>query len=182
MTKVDYKILSVHQLNGAMFRQLVLFQKYFEFIPFVHFKGRPGELFFIPQKMIAQWAIQAWGIEMNIKLNFILISEWPAARISHITREPQINDKLINLTFYFLPFYPLTTTAGRQGVNAGIPESKALFVVWKDEWLRRLLVTICGPCTDKLFNWWGIFHLLVLVSWLLISLAPWIKDSLLPFC
>ena len=29
--------------------------------------------------------------------------------------------------------YPLTTAVGREGLNAGIPESKALFVVWKGE-------------------------------------------------
>ena len=29
--------------------------------------------------------------------------------------------------------HPLTTTEGRQGLNAGIPESKALLVVWKGE-------------------------------------------------
>ena len=40
---------------------------------FLHFKVRPGELFSIPQELIVQWAIQAWGIEMNIKLNFIVI-------------------------------------------------------------------------------------------------------------
>ena len=52
----------------------------------------------------------------------------------------------------------------RQGQNAGIPESKALFVVctyfiYKDERLRRLLVTLVGgPCTDKLFIWWILFQ------------------------
>ena len=56
----------------------------------------------------------------------------------------------------------MTTTERRPALNAGIPESKALFVVCKDEWLRRLLVIIGGPCTDKLFIWWGIFHMLVL--------------------
>ena len=44
----------------------------------------------------------------------------------------------------------MTTTEERERLNAGIPESKALFVVWEVEWLRRLLVTIGGPCTDKL--------------------------------
>ena len=39
----------------------------------LHFKVRPGELFSIPQKLIAQWTIQAWGLEMNNKLDFILI-------------------------------------------------------------------------------------------------------------
>jgi len=78
--------------------------------------------------------------------------------------------------------HPLTATEGREGLNAGIPESKALFVVSKGEWLRRLLAAIGGPCTDKLFIWWVMFHVLLLVSWLLISLAPWIKDFLLPFC
>ena len=42
---------------------------------FLHVKVRPGELYSIPQKLIAQWAIQAWGIEMNNKLDFILISD-----------------------------------------------------------------------------------------------------------
>ena len=37
---------------------------------FLHFKVRPGELFSIPQKVIAS---QGWGIEMKIKLNFIPI-------------------------------------------------------------------------------------------------------------
>ena len=40
---------------------------------FLHFKVRPSELFSILQKLIVQWAIQARGIEMNIKLNFIVI-------------------------------------------------------------------------------------------------------------
>ena len=54
-----------------------------------------------------------------------------------------INNKLINLTFYFFfdaviqeerpRTHPLTTTDEREGLNAGIPESKALFVVWKGE-------------------------------------------------
>jgi len=43
----------------------------------------------------------------------------------------------------------LTTTEGREGLNAGIPESKTLFVAWKGELLRRFLVTIGGPSTDK---------------------------------
>ena len=43
----------------------------------------------------------------------------------------------------------MTTTVERQGLNAAIPESKALFVVWKGEWFRRFLVTIGGPSTDK---------------------------------
>ena len=59
-----------------------------------------------------------------------------------MTRKPKIDNKLINLTFYFFDAviqgerprtYPLTTTEGREGLNAGIPESKALFVVWKGE-------------------------------------------------
>ena len=75
-----------------------------------------------------------------------------------MTRKPKINNKLINLTFIYFDAviqgerprtYLLTTTEGREGLNAGIPESKALFVVWKGEWLRRLLVTICDLSTDK---------------------------------
>ena len=61
-----------------------------------------------------------------------------------MTRKPKINNKLINCHFIFFDAviqeerpmartYPLTTTVGRQGLNAGIPESKALFVDWKDE-------------------------------------------------
>ena len=60
-----------------------------------------------------------------------------------MTRKPKINNKCINLTFYFFfdaviqdkgpRTHPLTTTEGREGLNAGIPESKALFIVWKGE-------------------------------------------------
>ena len=60
-----------------------------------------------------------------------------------MTRKPKISSKLINLTFYFFfdaviqeerpRIYPLTTAVERQGLNAGIPESKALFVVWKGQ-------------------------------------------------
>ena len=48
----------------------------------LHFKVRPGEL------MIGQWAIQAWGIEMNVKLNFILISDQLHQFHIIMTREP----------------------------------------------------------------------------------------------
>ena len=44
-------------------------KKYSHCICILHFKVTPGEL------TIAQWAIQTWGIEMNVKLNFILISD-----------------------------------------------------------------------------------------------------------
>ena len=38
------------------------------------------------------------------------------------------------------PSHPIvTTTEKTQRQNAGIPESKALFVVYKDEWSKRLL-------------------------------------------
>ena len=59
-----------------------------------------------------------------------------------MTRKPKINNKLINLSFIFFDAviqeerprtYPLITTVGREGLNAGIPESKAIFVVWKGE-------------------------------------------------
>ena len=59
-----------------------------------------------------------------------------------MTRKPKFNNKLINLTFYFfdvviqeerLRTQPLPKTKGREGLNAGVPESKALFVVWKGE-------------------------------------------------
>ena len=59
-----------------------------------------------------------------------------------MSRQPKTNNKLINLAFIFFDAvvqeerpgtYPLTTTEGREGLNAGIPESKALFVVWKGE-------------------------------------------------
>ena len=50
--------------------------------------------------------------------------------------------KLINLHFIIFDAviqderprtYPLTTTVRRQGLNAGVSESKALFVVWRGE-------------------------------------------------
>ena len=61
---------------------------------FLYLKVRPGELFSIPQKLFAQWGIQAWGIEVNIKLNFILISD----------QQQQFHIWLGSpkLTFYFL--------------------------------------------------------------------------------
>ena len=79
---------------------------------------------------------------MNIKLNFILISD--QLHQFHMRRKPKINNKLINLTLIFIFFdaiiqeerprtHPLTATEGREGLNAGIPESKALFVVSKGE-------------------------------------------------
>ena len=70
-------------------------------LAFSHFKVRPGELFSIPQKLIAQWAIEAWGIERNITLNFILISD-QVQEFQIMTRKPKMNNKLINLTFYLL--------------------------------------------------------------------------------
>ena len=57
-----------------------------------------------------------------------------------MTRKPKINNKLINFIFFDAVIQgggprtcPLTTALERQGLNAGIPESKTLFVFWKGE-------------------------------------------------
>ena len=59
-----------------------------------------------------------------------------------MTRKPKINNKFIIGHFIFFDVviqgerprtYPLTTTEGREGLNASISESKALFVVCKGE-------------------------------------------------
>ena len=59
-----------------------------------------------------------------------------------MTRKPKISNKFIIGHFIFFDVviqgerprtYPLTTTEGRERLDAGIPESKAFFVVWKGE-------------------------------------------------
>ena len=80
---------------------------------------------------------------MNVKLNFILINDQLHRFDITMAREPQINNRLINLAPFFFdveikrkgPSHPsVTSTERRQRQNAGILESKgALFVVNKDE-------------------------------------------------
>ena len=79
---------------------------------------------------------------MNVKLNFILTSDQLYRFNIIMATEPKINNRLINLALFFFdveikrkgPSHPsLTSTERKQRQNAGILESKALFVIYKDE-------------------------------------------------
>ena len=80
---------------------------------------------------------------MNVKQNFILISDQLHRFHIAMARQPQINNRLMNLALFFFnveikrkgPSHPsVTSTERRQQQNAGILESKgALFVVYKEE-------------------------------------------------
>ena len=78
---------------------------------------------------------------MNVKLNFILTSD--QLQQFHIglgSPKLTINQLIWHFIFFAVVIqeerprtYPLTITEGREGLNAVIPESKALFVVWRCE-------------------------------------------------
>lgn len=117
-------------------------------------------------KLIAQWAIQAGGIEMNIKTEF-LSDQWPGTTISIITGAPKLTINYLIWPFIFFdaniqikrPSHSIVITSERHLLDAEI-----FVICWVSKYLanhrrifkplRNIIASFWEPVAQKLYIFW----------------------------